>query len=394
MTNSKPKKRPFNGFDIAGIVSLLAVATYIFTVYDSTDNRRWWGLLAMGIFTALQFVADQNSPQFIRRLQMIAFNLITVWLFFLEAPMTGIIILFFIISATGTEISGQKEGIIWVVIAGILTLVYLINAIGSFWWGFINGIGAIGGYLFIGSAAAAQIRAENAAIESDRLLHELQQAHQQLQIYAAQAEELAVAEERNRLAREVHDTLGHRLTVAAVQLEGAERLAHKNPEKTATIVATVRNQVLEGLQELRGTIATLRTPLEEDLTLPNALTRLVRNFQAATNIDVKLNIPDVLPPIPVSHRHALYRTAQEALTNVQRHAQAKQVTIALIIDNQYANLTIEDDGKGIEKDAQPWGFGLRGMAERAEQLSGLVQISKINSVGGSRVHMQLPIPQS
>ena len=90
-----------------------------------------------------------------------------------------------------------------------------------------------------------------------------EQYSRQLQEYAGQIERLAVAEERNRLAREMHDMLGHRLTVAAVQLEGAQWLIHTAPERATHMVGTVRDQVREALGELRRTVATLRTPLAE-----------------------------------------------------------------------------------------------------------------------------------
>lgn len=113
------------------------------------------------------------------------------------------------------------------------------------------------------------LRADAARQETQQVLDELDDAHQQLQTYAAQVEELAVAEERNRLSREVHDTLGHRLTVLIVQLAGAERLVAKQPDRATEKIATVRQQLDEGLGELRRTVAMLRAPSETDLALPN-----------------------------------------------------------------------------------------------------------------------------
>ena len=86
----------------------------------------------------------------------------------------------------------------------------------------------------------------------------------------------------------------------------------------------VRDQVREALSELRNTVATLREPLEADIPLHASIKRLATLFEEATGIDVHLLMPDKLPPLSNSHRLALFRTAQEALTNVQRHAQANQ----------------------------------------------------------------------
>src|SRR5690606_11162904 len=107
-----------------------------------------------------------------------------------------------------------------------------------------------------------------ARVESQRLQTELQEAHQQLQTYAERVEALAVAEERNRLAREMHDTLGHRLTVSIVQLEGAGRLIEHDPTRTAQMVQTVREQLVEGLDELRRALVSLRKPVSSSLSLP------------------------------------------------------------------------------------------------------------------------------
>ena len=134
--------------------------------------------------------------------------------------------------------------------------------------------------------------------ESQALLADLQEAHSQLQEYALRAEEMAVVEERNRLAREMHDTLGHRLTVASVQLEGAQRLCDQDQERAAGMVGTVREQVREALGELRSTVATLRTPVEADLHLRSALRRLAAHFEEATGLAIHQVLPDEMPPCP------------------------------------------------------------------------------------------------
>ena len=177
---------------------------------------------------------------------------------------------------------------------------------------------------FFGAFANALLRADAARRESQALLDELQQAHEQLQEYALRAEEMAVVEERNRLAREMHDTLGHRLTVASVQLEAAQRLCPTDAERAAGLVGTVREQVREALGELRGTVATLRSPVEADLQLRSALRRLMDHFEEATGLTIHRVLPDEMPPLPDAHRLALYRAAQEALTNVQKHAEASR----------------------------------------------------------------------
>jgi len=307
-----------------------------------------------------------------------------------------------VLSGRALTLFPDRIGYTWVLVLGGLTTVLLAYLLAPNWGlGLLNGLGATCGYFFVGSAANAQRRAEVASAESKRLYQKLQIAHQQLQAHAAHAEELAVAEERNRLAREMHDTLGHRLTVAAVQLEGAQKLVKRDPEKAVHMIGTVREQVLEGLTELRRTVAALRTPLEENLPLRTALTRLTTTFTEATGIQTELSLPATIPDLSPAHRHALYRAAQEALTNIQRHAKAKQarVEVALMGDETVADgmvdtkilVTIADDGIGMNGAASPDGYGLRGLAERASQLGGEFFVQPQNG-SGTRIVMRLPLP--
>jgi signal transduction histidine kinase len=245
-------------------------------------------------------------------------------------------------------------------------------------------------YSFIGAFAGALARADGARRESQALLAELQEAHRQLQDYALRAEELAVVEERNRLAREMHDTLGHRLTVASVQLEAAQRLCPTDSERAASLVGTVREQVRDALGELRATVATLRKPIEADLQLPSSLRRLMDAFETATGLTVHRVLPDELPPLSDAHRLALYRAAQEALTNVQKHAGARQVWLVLSASSGAVTLLVGDDGRGISRRSGHPGFGLRGLRERASQLGGELHLEP-RPGGGTQLSFRLPL---
>jgi signal transduction histidine kinase len=246
-------------------------------------------------------------------------------------------------------------------------------------------------YTFGAAFASALARADAARRESQSLLAELQEAHRQLQEYALRGEELAVVEERNRLAREMHDTLGHRLTVASVQLEGAQRLCSADPERAASMVGTVREQVREALSELRSTVATLRTPVEADLRLPSSLRRLAAYFEEVTSLTIHQVLPDEMPDLPGAHRLALFRAAQELLTNVQRHAEASQVWLVLSASDEAVKLLVSDDGRGLSVSAEQAGFGLRGLRERAAQLGGELHLEPRRG-GGTQASFRVPLP--
>ena len=203
--------------------------------------------------------------------------------------------------------------------------------------GFINGL-----VIFAFAAFASSLmQANRARREAQQLLSDLQAAHRQLQEYAVQVEELAVARERDRLSRDLHDTLGHRLTVSIVQLEGAERLIAAAPERASQMVNSVRQQLNEGLSEVRRTVGMLRTPVATDLSLPKALHALAIDFEKATQLPIRVTVSDSLPPLPEAYRLALYRAAQEALTNIQRHAEASQASLTMDISAEALNTTCE-----------------------------------------------------
>jgi len=310
-------------------------------------------------------------------------------LIFLEIHYGFLVILFYVLSVEAIMLFKFQRGIWWLGIFATITVIALMMDNPTN--GLVSSPIYLGGYFFFASFAHATAQAEDARKESQKLLEELQQAHLQLQEYSAQAEQLAVAQERNRMAREMHDTVGHRLTVASVQLEGARRLLNTNPEKAEAMVATVQEQVRGALNELRQTVATLREPLEADIPLELSLNRLVENFENATGLPVHLLLPDAFPPLSGAHRLAMYRTVQESLTNIHRHARASQAWVQIECQAGQITLRISDDGEGLTQ-ARSEGFGLRGLQERASHLSGQFTVSPRKG-GGTQVILQLPLPQ-
>jgi signal transduction histidine kinase len=283
-----------------------------------------------------------------------------------------------------------NPGILWIAAYVIITMVSFALSFG--WEEGLIALPIYGGLnAFFGAYANALLRANAARQESQALLDELRQAHGQLQEYALRVEEMAVVEERNRLAREMHDTLGHRLTVASVQLEGAQRLCSVDPKQAASMVNTVHQQVREALSELRSTVATLRTPIEADLRLRSSLRRLISDFQEATGLTVHQVLPEDTPDLPATHRLALFRAVQEALTNIQKHAQATQVWLLLTFHSDRVSLIVSDDGKGVSIRRDQTGFGLRGLRERAAQLGGELYLEPRRG-GGTQLSLRLPLP--
>lgn len=387
-------RRPrINILEVGAIVTILGLALpTIWINFSQGFPYRWLttGLLLIfcAIFFAQEKVCDLHPRGNIA--YMFIQTAIAAALVLLPPRIFGwLVILFYVLSAQSMFMFPFRVGMAWIGFFFAISSVVLVISDGL-----ENALISLpiylGGFLFFGAFSYQTVQAERSRRESERLLAELQTAHRQLQEYASKVEELAVSEERNRLAREVHDTLGHRLTVAAVQLEGAQRLIPDDPERAAGMVATVRGQVREALSELRATVATLRAPLEVDLGLASALQRLVTDFEKATGIDIHIMLPDHPVVLPETHRLALYRGAQEALTNIQRHAQATEAWLQLDAQPDLATLLVRDNGVGYPSGEEGMGFGVRGLHERAARLGGELLIEP-RPGGGTQISILLPL---
>jgi signal transduction histidine kinase len=225
------------------------------------------------------------------------------------------------------------------------------------------------------------------------LYDELRLAHEELQSLQSRAREMAVTEERNRLAREIHDSLAHYLTVVNLQLEAAEKLVGGRPADALQQVKKARRLTLESLQEVRRSVAALRAQTYEALSLPRSLAELTAEFAEATGLDVcsEVHLPED-EAIPVEIALACYRTAQEALTNLQRHARATSARVTLDKTGQVLRLAVSDDGVGptAPNPSSDGGFGLQGLRERVALLGGELHFGP-NQPRGSVLTVTIPL---
>ena len=240
----------------------------------------------------------------------------------------------------------------------------------------LAGIGYLTAIVFVVLMTQMAVRERQVRTQAERLAAELEAANRQLQEYAAQAEELAVTRERARLASELHDSVGHTLTALDVQLELLVRLPPDRAAQRQRIAEQARRLVKEGLTDLRRAVQALRPAALETFSLPEAVAALV----ADSNLPTDWRVEGAVRPLPPRLALLLYRAAQEALTNVQRHApSARQVTVRLRYEPEAVTLTVENDGVPQTSDvfrdigSLHGGYGLRGLRERAEALGGVFQ---------------------
>lgn len=224
---------------------------------------------------------------------------------------------------------------------------------------------------------------------------ELERAHAQLQDYANEVEELTIVRERTRLAREIHDTLGHYLSILNIQLETIGKLQERDPARAAVEIAEARRVAAQSMQEVRNAVAALRPTSIAELSFAEAITQLGKEFErnapeTALTLDLETELPSLSPDISV----ALYRTVQETLTNIRRHAEASKVLVRLRYEDGMMDLLVLDNGKSEAHSAserQGEGFGLIGLRERIELLGGQVSYGS-DEQGGYRVTVRVPVP--
>lgn len=216
----------------------------------------------------------------------------------------------------------------------------------------------------------------------------LAEAHAQLREDAARAVALAAAEERNRIAREIHDLLAHTLTVIVVQLQAAARVLEHDPGRARhhleAGIALARN----GVQEARRSVQALRQPAQEGVGLA-PIQALARAFAERTGIVCTLAVEGEERPLAQPQATALYRAAQEALTNAARHGGAAHVWLTARFTPREVVLEARDDGRGPPEPIAEGG-GLQGMRERAEALGGSLRYGA-SPAGGFALTLHLPL---
>jgi signal transduction histidine kinase len=211
----------------------------------------------------------------------------------------------------------------------------------------------------------------------------LEQAYHQLSTYATTNEQLTLSRERNRLARELHDTLAHTLSAVAVQLEAISSLWDNDRGKAYEILTLSLKLTRDGLNETRRAIQSLRAAPVEDLGLVMALSNLARSVADRNHFNLELALPTEIKGWSPEIEHTYYRITEEALRNIAQHSGAHKIDISLKENGNRLTLIIYDDGRGFDlENVDPeQRFGLQGMKERAESIGGHFDISSVPDKG-------------
>ena len=245
--------------------------------------------------------------------------------------------------------------------------------------------GHLAGALFVAAFTAIYMLERRARAKNEELLRALEAAHQRQRDFALQGEELATARERARIARDVHDILGHSLTAVQAQLAGALAVQARDPARSASLVESALALTSDGLADIRGSVAALRP--DGGRSLVEELRRLVA-AAAASGVAVTLLLDGAPYEPPAMMSLAVCRMVQECLTNGRRHGGATAMRVTIGYREHELSVCIDDDGVGADLIVP--GGGLTGIHERVTMLGGELVVDSQRDTG-LRIAARLPM---
>jgi signal transduction histidine kinase len=220
---------------------------------------------------------------------------------------------------------------------------------------------------------------------------ELTQAHDRLRQYALRIEDQAMLQERTRIAREMHDALGHTLTAQSLQLDTVHCFWNSDPDKALRSLSEAKQLSAQALKEVRQTISTLRIDPLKGVALDDAIAKLIQTFHQTTGILPTCTFRFTVVPSK-NVNLCVYRVIQEALTNIAKHSHATEISIYLQTTSQQLNVLIQDNGVGFDPSQNISGFGLQGIQERTLALEGLFSV--VSQPGlGCKIMAQIPLTE-
>ena len=359
-----------NNLNIIRLVMFYLISSVYYLNFPDTPFHTAMIILAVLGFTATHFsLYHPKGDDYLPYIMSVDFGLILV-LGLLDPGSTLYLILFGVEAVTLLIVENRKKVILPFAIAFLATFVsinlYTYQVTGEFSV-FDN---LISGAFVVFCAIVGRLifrLTEAQATVSDQY-SELKVAHDQLKQYSEQVEELTAIEERNRISREIHDTVGHKMTALLMQLQVAKELQHVNSEKSSAALTVSEGLAREALHETRMSVRTLRADAGDSRSFVTKVRELLGEYEQQTGLASTLHVEGEASAIPPSIQLALTRLVQESLTNAVKHGGAKTCEVELVIKEEIVSLTVKDDGQG-SSEVQP-GFGMTNMRERVQNHGG------------------------
>ena len=228
----------------------------------------------------------------------------------------------------------------------------------------------------------------SAITERHRIEEELRmasQANRELNSYLALSEKIAEDRERKRIAREIHDTLGHALTGISAGIDAVKVLVDIDTNRAKEQLNNVSVVVRDGIRDVRGSLNKMRPGALENNTLKEALIKIIREYEAISNLEIHLLYKWDNIDLDIAKEDIVFRVIQESITNSVRHGHAKTIWIELLEEEEAYVMTIQDDGVGF--DELHYGYGLKQMQERLMIIGGSVRFENRD---GFYTHIEIP----
>lgn len=346
-----------------------------------------WFFFLMSVRASRRQVEDPRLSRNHLYLVMVAGIVLTVGLVLLHSEYVGLIF--------------AGMGIVVFALDGPISLVAVVLLGGLFLY--VTGTFQSGGFTHIGENVLSLVATAGLIytlatvvrqrVERDELIASLEKAHRELRLASAREVDLAALRERNRLAREMHDSLGHALVLIAIKIEAAQRLQAVDPERAAAEWEATKALVRSTMTELRSSLAGLRLPVLDDRSFRSALADLAAGLEESAGVEVDMQVGDEADALDRTMQEALYRVTQEALANVAKHARADHAWLCLTVETGTVRLSVEDNGVGLDTSGSDGGhFGLVGMRERVEALGGSLSI-RPRPGGGVELRALVPVSE-
>jgi len=379
---------------LMGFLTLIVAVMYFVSLFSAPALRQPLDWLIFTALVIVHLVLHWRLEKICKlRFGILGYILIQGVLAFVIAWMSGTVGMVF---ALFMGLIGEGFALLGLTWRGFLTILYylllsLINFIyftgieNAIWWA----LGTLPIVLFVGIYVILYMRQTEAREHAQALAGELETANRQLSEYAARVEDLTIANERERMARELHDTLSQGLAGLILQLEAADaHLSQQHPEKASAIVQQAMQRARATLADSRRAISDLRQASPDELE--EALRLETTYFTQSTGIPCTFQAGS-LPPVPDLVKEVVLRSASELLTNISRHANASEAWLELTATPTHLQLCIQDNGVGFDPQHIPAGhYGLLGVRERVRLAGGGLTLDSAPQQG-TIIKVELPI---
>jgi signal transduction histidine kinase len=384
------------------IFSVLVIFILEYPVNEKLDWRFFGTVLALAALLVINILWFQSFEQqhFLKHgnLYHWIFNIVTNLLVLGAFALTGsgeIVFLLFMQTAQFSSVFGVWPN------GAIYCAICLVAALGI-----LKGYGAsnaqetqtaaqfVAGMIFVLVFVLLESRSAQETRRAESLLKDLQAAHIELKTAQQKEKDLAIAEERMRLARDIHDGLGHHLTVLSIQLQAAEKLVERNPQAAAEAIQVSRSETQAALDEVRRSVGVMRQFPVESQPLVEMITSLVHDFNEHTGLQSKFEHNGTPIELSAFAEQTLFRAVQESLTNIQKHGiGVKHILVKLEYSPAAIRLAVRDDGqKPSAVSTAQTGYGLKGLQERVDQLGGSFRCGS-GQDGGFDVDVTIPLQE-